>query len=143
RTRLYLGLLPLLLLIVATGGYAIYVCRDLAGSLSRDLLNNYQAVLACQQMRESASLMTSALSPPVLGAEERRVFEEYRSAFRRELMAQANASGGSGRATFVAALDAAFTQLSEVGERQLQAGGSRTPGLGMQAANHALIRVHQ
>src|SRR5688572_29999851 len=33
RTRLYLGLLPLLLLIVATGGYAIYVCRDLAGSL--------------------------------------------------------------------------------------------------------------
>ena len=36
RTRLYLGLLPLLLLIIATGGYAIYVCGDLAGSLSRD-----------------------------------------------------------------------------------------------------------
>ncbi len=52
RTRLYLGLLPLLLLIVATGGYAIYVCRDLAGSLSRDLLNNYQAVISCQRMRE-------------------------------------------------------------------------------------------
>src|SRR5688572_15307898 len=52
RTRLYLGLLPLLLLIVATGGYAIYVGRDLAGSLSRDLVNNYRAVLACQQMRE-------------------------------------------------------------------------------------------
>ena len=79
RTRLYLGLLPLLLLIVATGGYAIYVCRDLAGSLSRDLLNNYQAVIACQRMRESATLMTSALSPPVLGPEERRVFEEAKT----------------------------------------------------------------
>src|SRR4051812_34001823 len=76
RTRLYLGVLPLLLLIVATGGYAIHVCRDLAGSLSRDLVSNYRAVLACQQMRTSASLMTSALSPPVLGGDERRVFEE-------------------------------------------------------------------
>ena len=48
RTRLYLGLLPLLLLIVATGGFAIYRVRDLAGSLSRDLVNNYRAVLAYQ-----------------------------------------------------------------------------------------------
>jgi signal transduction histidine kinase len=143
RTRLYLGLLPLLLLIVATGGYAIHVCRDLAGSLSRDLLNNYRAVLACQQMRDAASLMTSALSPPVLGNEERRVFEEYRSAFKRELMAQSAASRGSSRAAFVAALDAAFTELSDIGERQLQAGGSRTLGLGMQTANHAMFSVHQ
>src|SRR5688500_18624133 len=57
RTRLYLGLLPLLLLIIATGGYAIHVCRDLAGSLSRDLVNNYRAILAAQQMRTSATLM--------------------------------------------------------------------------------------
>src|SRR5688500_10548671 len=57
RTRLYLGLLPLLLLIIATGGYAIHVCRDLAGSLSRDLVNNYRAILAAQQMRSSATLM--------------------------------------------------------------------------------------
>jgi NtrC-family two-component system sensor histidine kinase KinB len=143
RTRLYLGLLPLLLLIVATGGYAIYVCRDLAGSLSRDLVTNYRAVLACQEMRSAASLMASAISPPVLGAEERRVFEEYRGAFKRELMAQSAASASSGRAHFVAALEAAFTQLSEEGERQLRAGGSRTTGLGMQPANLAMIRVQQ
>ena len=143
RTRLYLGLLPLLLLIVATGGYAIYVCRDLAGSLSRDLVNNYRAVLACQQMRTSASLMTSALSPPVLGSEERRTFEEYRSNFKRELMTQSATSVGSGRASFVAALDAAFAQLSEEGERQLEAGGSRLAGGGLQSANVALIRVLQ
>jgi two-component system, NtrC family, sensor histidine kinase KinB len=143
RTRLYLGLLPLLLLIVATGGYAIYVCRDLAGSLSRDLLNNYQAVIACQRMRESASLMTSALSPPVLGAEERRVFEDYRNQFKRDLDAQSMMSVGSGRASFVATLENAFNQLSAAGERQLRAGGSQTLGLGISAANQALFPVHK
>src|SRR6185503_17936686 len=85
RTRLYLGLLPLLLLIVATGGYAIHRVRNLSGSLSRDLVNNYRAVLGCQQMRTSATLMTSALSPAMLGDGERRAFEEHRAAFKREL----------------------------------------------------------
>jgi NtrC-family two-component system sensor histidine kinase KinB len=37
RTRLYLGLLPLLLVAVGTGAYAIVVCRELAGSFQRDL----------------------------------------------------------------------------------------------------------
>ena len=143
RTRLYLGLLPLLLLIVATGGYAIYVCRDLAGSLSNDLVNNYRAVIAFQKMRESASLMTSALSPPELGPEERKVFEQYRDEFKNELTAQSAASVGTARASYVAALEEAFSKLSAEGERQLRAGGTRTPGAGMQAANRALIRVHQ
>src|SRR5688572_227722 len=143
RTRLYLGLLPLLLLIVATGGYAIYVCRDLAGSLSRDLLNNYQAVIACQRMRESASLMTSALAPPVLGPEDRRLFEQYRDEFKRDLAAQSVTSAGSARASFVGELENAFNQLSAAGERQLRAGGSQTLGLGISAANQALVRVLQ
>lgn len=143
RTRLYLGLLPLLLLIVATGGYAIHVCRDLAGSLSRDLVNNYRAVLACQQMRTSASLMASALSPPFLGDGERRTFEEHRSAFKRELMAQSATSVGSPRAAFVALLDAAFADLADEGERQLRLGGSTNRIESMQAAQSALIRVHQ
>jgi two-component system, NtrC family, sensor histidine kinase KinB len=143
RTRLYLGLLPLLLLIVATGGYAIYVCRDLAGSLSRDLLNNYRAVLACQQMRESASLMTTALSPPELGPDDRKLFEQYRDEFKRELAAQATMSVGSGRASFVAALEATFNQLSAEGERQFRSGAARAPGAGMQVANEVLVRVLQ
>src|SRR5688572_33086241 len=111
RTRLYLGLLPLLLLIIATGGYAIYRVRNLSGSLSRDLVNNYRAVLACQNMRTSAALMTSALWPAMLGEGERRAFEEHRSAFKKELMAQATASVGSSRANLVAAIDQAFAQL--------------------------------
>jgi len=143
RTRLYLGLLPLLLLIVATGGYAIHRVRNLSGSLSRDLVNNYRAVLACQQMRTSATLMTSALAPLVLGEGERRVFEDHRSAFKRELMAQASASTGSSRANLLAAVDAAFSELSAIGERQFRAGDGTTRTEGLQAANAAVFRVYQ
>jgi hypothetical protein len=35
--------------------------RELAGSLSRDLVNNYHAISALQQMREAATLMNNAL----------------------------------------------------------------------------------
>lgn len=124
RTRLYLGLLPLLLLIIATGGYAIYIGRNLAGSLSRDLVNNYRAILACQQMRSSATLMNVVLSPPQLGDSERRAFEDSRAAFQRELMAQSAASAGSPRANLVEALDEAFVDLVQEGERQLASGGA-------------------
>ena len=48
RTRLFLGLLPVVLLIVVTGGYAIYVGRYLAATFSRDLVNNYAAISAAQ-----------------------------------------------------------------------------------------------
>ena len=142
RTRLYVGLLPLVLLIIATGGYAIYVCNDLAGSLSRDLVANYRAIVACQQMRTSATLMTSALSPPQLSDADRKTFEDHRSAFHRELMAQSQASAGKPRARLVAALDAAFQELSEEGTRQIRAGGAATMA-DMQSRNAALIRVLQ
>ena len=143
RTRLFFGLLPLLLLIVATGGYAIYVCRDLAGSLSNDLVNQYRAVLACQQMRVSAALMASAVSPSVLGEGERRAFEENRANFKRELDTQSATPAGSPRVNSVAALDLAFMDLSAVGERLLRDGGSNSAGEGMQVAHKALIQVHQ
>src|SRR3954470_22924522 len=143
RTRLYLGLLPLLLLIVATGGYAIHRVRNLAGSLSRDLVGNYRAVLACQQMRTSATLMTSALSPAVLGEAERKAFEDHRAAFKRELMAQSATSVGSARANLIAKLDAAFVQLSDEGERLLRAGGGAARTEAMQSSNNALFRVLQ
>lgn len=146
RTRLYLGLLPLLLLIIATGVYAIHVCRDLAGSLSRDLINNYRAVIASQQMRTSVTLMSTALAPAVLGESERRSFDEHRSAFRRELMTQSAASVGSPRAQFVAAVATAFDRLVEEGERQLAGGGegsSDAPLTRTLARTNALAAVLQ
>lgn len=142
RTRLYLGLLPLLLLIIATGGYAIHVCRDLAGSLSRDLINNYRAIIASQQMRTSVMLMSSALAPSVPGEAERRSFEEHQSAFRRELANQLAASVGASRARFVTALETAFDELAAEGERQLTLGANRSP-TAMETRVRALVSVQQ
>jgi signal transduction histidine kinase len=144
RTRLYLGLLPLLLLIIATGAYAIYRVRDMAGSLSRDLVNNYRAVFASQRMRTSVTLMSTALAPVPLGENERRMFEENRSAFARELMEQAALSAGSPRARVVAELEKEFKMFSERGEEMLRTGGGgvfRDPvrsGLGAYAVFTAL-----
>ena len=125
RTRLYLGVLPLLLLLVGTGLYAIHVSRELVGSLQQDLVRNYRDIIACQQLRASARLMTSALSlaqrgDPLAAREE---FESNRAAFTRELMAQSASSAGRPRAALVEKLDEAFTDLAQQGADLLAAGG--------------------
>ncbi len=126
RTRLSLGLLPLLLILVGTGLYAIHVSRELAGSLSRDLVNNYRAIAALQQMRESATLMNNALREARRGDARtaRRAFDEPRAAFTRELMGQTLGSVGSPRATLVAALDEAFRSFTARVEPVLEGGGA-------------------
>lgn len=120
RMRLYLGLLPLLFLVIAMGAYAIHVCRDLAGSLLRDLAGNYRAIVACHQMRESARQMYAAISPAQPGPSDQRAFDDARAAFARELMAQSAASAGTPRADFVEAVDRAFGRLAVMGERTLR-----------------------
>lgn len=142
RARFYLGLLPLLLLLVGSGAYAIYVTRELAGSLQRDLVGNYRDILACQQMRATARLMTSAVSlarqSEPLAA--RREFDEHRAGFVRELMAQSARSAGTSRARLVEQLDDAFTELVERGESLLRAGGTERLEI-IQQHERALFRV--
>lgn len=113
RTRLYLGLLPLLLLLIGTGAYAIYITRQLTGSLQRDLVGNYRDVLACEQMRSTVALMNAELAERIRGdpLEVRRRFDETRAAFTRELMAQSATSAGTIRASLVEALDNAFQEF--------------------------------
>ena len=142
RTRLFFGLLPLLLVIVATGAYAIRVCHQLAGPLQRDVVANYRAALGCQDMRSSATLMSNALAfasaADPIGA--RRALDERRSAFTKELMSQSAASAGRPRARLVGELDAAFQDFSARCDRTLAAGGGVS--LSENAANEdALYRV--
>src|SRR5271157_4982256 len=110
RTRLFFGLLPLLLVIVATGAYAIRVCHRLSGPLQKDLVATYRSALGCQDMRASATLMSNALAfaaaADPIGA--RKALEERRAAFTKELMSQSAASAGRPRARLVGELDAAF-----------------------------------
>lgn len=142
RTRLYLGLLPLLLLLVATGAYSVHVTRTLAGSLQLGLVGNYRDILACQQMRVSARLMTSALSLARRGdpIAARKEFELNRGAFTRELMAQSATSAGTRRAPSIEALDQAFSELSSLGEQLLATGGSGSLAL-LQQNETSLYRV--
>ncbi len=126
RTRLYLGLLPLLLILIGTGIYAIRVSRELAGSLSRDLVGNYRAIFALQQMRASATRMNTALAETQRGdpLAARREFDTERAAFTTALMGQSASSAGSSRAAPVTALDQAFQQYSESAGRFLRGGGA-------------------
>lgn len=142
RTRLYLGLLPLLLLLIGSGGYAIYVTRELAETLQRDLVGNYRDILACQQLRASARLMTSAVALAREGEPlaARKAFAEHRAAFIRELMTQSASSAGTPRARLVEELDEAFAELTERGESLLNAGGMERLDV-VQQHETALFRV--
>ena len=120
RTRLFLGLLPLLLILVGTGIYAIRVNRDLAGSLTRDLAQNYRDGIALQRMRESARLMGNALNASP--RPDARTFDEQRSAFKRELFGQSTSSAGASRAALVASVDEAFARYSATADGIMRAG---------------------
>ncbi|HMD62029.1 MAG TPA: ATP-binding protein [Opitutaceae bacterium] len=142
RTRLYLGLLPLLLVLVATGVYAIRVCRELAGPLQRDLVADYRAALGCQEMRTSATLMSNSLA--VVSAADpiaaRRDLDTHRAAFSRELMDQSASSAGKPRGRLVDGLDAAFQDYSARCDRMLAGGGSASLA-DIRADEDALYRV--
>jgi len=124
RTRLFLGLLPLLLVLVATGIYAIRVCRELAGPLQQELVANYRSAFGCQEMRTSATLMSNALASTADPIGARRSLEARREAFTRELMAQSAASAGKPRQRLVEELDTAFQEFSSRCDRMIAAGGS-------------------
>lgn len=141
RSRLLFGLLPLILVLVATGTYSIRVCRQLAGPLQQDLVADYRASLACENMRTSATLMSNAValapSDPI-GA--RRSLDGQRAAFTADLMAQAERSMGKPRERLVEDLDSSFQDFSARCDRMVWGGGSSS--LDEQRANEdALFRV--
>jgi NtrC-family two-component system sensor histidine kinase KinB len=125
RTRLYLGLLPFLLLLVLTGGYSVVVSRQLAGSIQHDLIADYGAVLASQRMREAATAMSAAFGRAQLGDpfSARRIFEQQRSTFTHELMAQSASAAGTARAPTIETLDRVFQEYAAQAATQFQAGG--------------------
>jgi NtrC-family two-component system sensor histidine kinase KinB len=123
RTRLYLGLLPLLFVAVGTGAYALVVCRQLAGTFQRDLVASYANSLAGERMRAAASRLSAdatAMEGPE-PAPARRALAADQAAFSRELMAQEVEAAGTARAPLVAGIDSAFQALAAL-DRRLLAG---------------------
>jgi two-component system, NtrC family, sensor histidine kinase KinB len=128
RTRLYLGLLPLLLVAVGTGAYALVVCRQLAGSFQRDLVASYAHALAAERMHAAAARL-SADAAAMEGRDPlpaRQALVADQAAFSRELMAQAVGSAGTARAPLVAGVDAAFQALLALDRRLLAGDADRS-----------------
>ncbi len=128
RTRLYLGLLPLLLLFIAVCAATTLLYRDLARSLDRNLTANYRAMIGCYEMREAATLMASALSTAQRGdiITARQAYAEQRARFQRYFMEQSIASAGTNRVAMLEKLDGDFTRLDELARVPLDRGGDYT-----------------
>ena len=71
KKRIFLGLAPMLILFLGIGLYAVWLFSQLGGRIDVILRENFQSVVAGQQMKESAERMDSGLSFALTGEEER------------------------------------------------------------------------
>jgi signal transduction histidine kinase len=141
RTRLFFGLLPLLLVIVGIGAYAIHVCHQLAGPIQKELVANNRLTLGCRDMRAAATLMANtAFAEGNNPVSSHRDLDENRSAFTSELMAQSASSAGTPRARLVEGLDTSFQVFSALCDRALAAGGASSL-VDFRSNQEALFRV--
>lgn len=111
RTRLLFGLLPLLLLLILMGGYALRTCWELSRAVEVTLVDNYRAMLATEEMKDAATRMNSALDLAQRGEAlaARQRLDTERGRFEREFHAQDMASAGTPRARPLTAVDGAFS----------------------------------
>jgi signal transduction histidine kinase len=123
-TRLYLGLLPLLLLSIAVGLCAIYTCNELAHAIEHELFPSYDALRACYDMREAATLMDSALAASQRGdaLAARAAYTRQRERFERSFHEQELASAGTSRVPLIQKLDAAYGKFAAQGNKLLTEG---------------------
>jgi two-component system, NtrC family, sensor histidine kinase KinB len=71
KKRILLWLCPILALFLGVGLYGIWLFNQLGGSIEVILRENFQSVLAGQQMKESSERMDSGLSFALAGEEQR------------------------------------------------------------------------
>jgi signal transduction histidine kinase len=92
RKRILIGLLPLLVLLVAIGCYAIALFFRLGGAIDTILRENYASVVASQNMKESAERMDSALFFTLAGEPDRarKMYDENLPVFEQNLQAELN-----------------------------------------------------
>jgi two-component system, NtrC family, sensor histidine kinase KinB len=87
RKRILIGLLPLLILLIAVGCYAIALFARLGGAIDVILRENYASVVASQNMKESAERMDSALFFTLEGESQRSrtMYDENLPIFEKNL----------------------------------------------------------
>ena len=82
--RLLLGITPVLLILLAVGIYAIVLFQHLGGAIDVILRENYNSVVASQNMQMAVERMNAGLLL-TLGGEEQQgkaLFQQYNPAFK-------------------------------------------------------------
>src|SRR3954465_9101197 len=92
RSKLLIGLTPLLALMVGLGVWAIVMFSRLGGNIDVILRENYRSVLAAQNMKEALERMDSAALFAIGGRDDRgrKQFAEFRPVFEKNLRIEQN-----------------------------------------------------
>ncbi|MGB8354645.1 MAG: ATP-binding protein [Chthoniobacteraceae bacterium] len=87
RKRILIGLLPLFVLLLAIGIYAVSLFAKLGGAIDVILRENYASIVAAQNMKEAAERMDSALFFTLAGEEQRaqKMYQENLPVFETNL----------------------------------------------------------
>ncbi len=87
KRRIFFGLAPLFILLIAMGTYAVTLFAKLGTRVDVILRENFRSVLAGQQMKETAERMDSALFFSLAGEEDRgrKLYAQNLPAFRQSL----------------------------------------------------------
>jgi len=87
RTKLLLGYLVFVAALVVLGGWSAWRLREMGGVSRRIIANNYDSVVAAQDMKESLERQDSAALFALLGAHEKALSQlrEHRSRFDANL----------------------------------------------------------
>jgi len=125
RTRLTLGLLPLLLLFLVVCVYAVRLSQELGDSVEDIFARNFRSIRVVQDLRTSAAQMNVALGDARQNgnlAAARRRFLEQSTRFKRTLNDELVAQPGADRADLLNSLDTQFRVFVHSGNETLRLG---------------------
>ena len=144
RTKLLIGYLVFTATLVILGGWSAWHLREMGGVSRNIIANNYDSVIAAQDMRDSLERQNSAALFALLGHREQALkrLSEYRTRFDATLQGAANNITEPGEGDIIEAIrrhrDAYYSQvdafLAEIKARRsipsMDAGtsGAETPG---------------
>ena len=146
RTRLTLGLLPLLLLFLLVCLYAVRTSQELGESVAGILSRNFRSIRVVQELREAATQMNVALGDARSGDPAAALprFVSGRAHFKRGLNEELLAQPAREKADRLNAVDAEFQRFTAVGDDTLRLGGLNALEVHLRsetafyAVNHAL-----
>ena len=123
RSRLTLGLLPLLLLFLAVCLYAFRASQDFGGAVQVILDRNFQSIARVKEMRLALAQMNDALGQimtPAGARDASRNFTAARARFKRSLTDEMLASPAPAKAALLNELDDQFGRFTEAAEFALR-----------------------